>query len=470
MNLFANVIGGKPLAGGGPGRVRHNPMTGDGVASWREADAADVAAAVSAARTAFEAGDWSGAPVATRQAALRAMAAAIRTAAGDLAALQTAETGITIKTATRHVAGGAAWFDYFADALATDGGAVHSQLPGATTLIVREPLGVCALFAPWNVPVGLAAIKIAPALAAGNAAVWKASEETPATARALYDCLAPHVPPGILNLINGAGAVTGAALAEAPVDAISFTGGGAGGAAVMRAAAARAVPVTLELGGKSANIIFADADLEAAVAGSLAAAYGNNGEACLAGSRILVERPIFDAFVKAFEAGAAALTVGDPMAPDTDIGPMVSPAHHARVTAFFDHGAEDGDTLLFGGPGEGLFVRPSAFLAGTKGRVWLQEIFGPIAAIHPFDDEAEAIALANDTAYGLVAYLWTQNATRALSLPKRLRAGTVLLNTAMLRELNAPFGGVGLSGIGREGGRYSFENFSTAKAIVMRHT
>ncbi|MEM8664223.1 MAG: aldehyde dehydrogenase family protein, partial [Pseudomonadota bacterium] len=367
---IAHWIDGRNVAGGGPAHRSTNPFTGDTVATFRAADAQDVAAAVAAARNAF-AGPWPRASVPARQKTLRAIAATIRGAADALADLQVAETGLLRTGALRQIEAGAAWFDHYADTIATEAGAAYRQLPGATTLVTRTPIGVCALFTPWNVPVALAAIKLAPALAAGNTVVWKPSEEVPATSRLLADLLTgADLPPGVLNLVNGPGAITGAALAKAPIDALSFTGGSAGGQAVAAAAAPRNIPITLELGGKSASIVFADADQDAALDGVLSAAYGNNGEACLAGSRILVEAAIFEAFTEAFAARAKSLKVGDPAAPDTRLGPMVSAHHAAHVSSFFGTAARDGDALICGGTADGTFIAPSAYtVASTQSRL-----------------------------------------------------------------------------------------------------
>ena len=474
MGDVTHLIGGRDVPGVGPEMEKRNPATGVVAGTFRAADPVQVREAVDAARAAFRGGEWARAPFAQRQETLRRAGAAIRHSAGDLADVQVSETGLLRTSALRQIEGAAAWFDYYADYLATEGGEVFGKLAAATTIVLREPVGVAALFAPWNVPIGLAAIKLAPCLAAGNSAVLKPSEETPETARLLVDLIAgAGLPRGVLNCVNGPGPSTGAALAEAQVDVIAFTGGHAGGAAVARAAAARALPVTLELGGKSANIVFADADFDAALEGALTAIFANNGQACLAGARILVEAPIAERFMAAFADRARAIRVGDPTDPETEIGPMISDSHRGRVTSFFDSAARDGDIAVCGGTipdRPGYYVAPSAFrVASPKSRLWREEVFGPVAAFAIFGDESEAVRLANDTEHGLVAYVWTRDVGRAMRVAGTVRAGTILVNTVIQRELNAPFGGYGLSGVGREGGRFSWANFTEAKTVVLSH-
>jgi acyl-CoA reductase-like NAD-dependent aldehyde dehydrogenase len=384
---------------------------------------------------------------------------------------------LPVDTARRQVEGAAAWFDHFGDQLGVEGGTSHRQLGDATTWVVREPIGVCALFSPWNVPIGLSAIKLAPCLAAGNSAVLKPSELTAMAPRRLVEILhACGLPEGVLGCVNGPGHQAGAALAAAGrVDMISFTGGALGGVAVAEQAARRHVPCVLELGGKSATVVFDDADFEAAIDGALQSMFANNGEACLAGSRILVQAGIAERFMATFAQRAQRIRLGDPLEQGTEMGPMVSAAHRDKVRGFFDSCARQGDHLLCGGPGApvpdvGAYVAPSAYrVASFDSRLWQEEVFGPVAAFHVFQDEAEAVAQANNSRFGLVAYVWTRDVGRAMRTALAIRAGTLLVNTPMRRELNAPFGGYKASGVGREGGQYSWNNFTQAKAIVMQH-
>lgn len=476
MNEITHFIDGRAVKGEGPLLDDIDPSNGGLIARMPEANVAQTADAVAAALRSFQSGSWAGATKNERQGVLRDTASAIRGGADMLVELQVSEGGMTPGNVRGQIMGAAAWFDYFADYLTRESGETYRQLDNVTTLVNREPIGVCALFSPWNVPVTLSAIKLAPALAAGNSVVLKPSEETPMVARRLVDLIhCAGLPDGVLNLVNGRGEVTGAALANAPdVAMISFTGGPVGGRAVAEAAARRQVPCVMELGGKSATIIFDDADLDAALEGALASIFSSNGEACLAGSRILVQESIADDFTRAFVERTQTIRVGDPHSEGISMGPMVSAAHQARVLGFFDSADRDGDRILCGGPmpegGEGFYVRPGAIIAASpKSRIWNEEVFGPVAALMTFADEAEAVALANDSQYGLSGYLWTSDLGRAMRVAERIRTGTVVINAPFMRELNAPFGGVKGSGVGREGGTHSWMNFTEAKTTVIHH-
>ena len=471
------LLGGREYSGAGGEIDIINPATGSPMGILEQASEGQVQATVHSATQAFESGVWSRAPWAVRQRWLRSSAKSIREHASELASLQCRESGLPLATVHRQIGGAALWFDYFADYLGVEAGRSYRQLGNATTMVLREPLGVCALFSPWNVPIGLSAIKLAPCLAAGNSAILKPSEFTPMAPRLLVDLLqACGLPEGVLSCVNGAGHVTGDALAKADgVDMISFTGGATAGAAVATHAARRHLPCVLELGGKSATIIFDDADFDAAVEGALQSAYGNNGEACLAGSRILLQSGIAERFMQAFCERARRMRMGDPMDRNIEIGPMISAQHRDRVRSFFETCERDGDQHLCGGPDDavpasGYFVVPSAYrVASRRSRLWREEVFGPIAAFDTFTEEADAAVLANDSNYGLVAYVWTRDFARAMRISHAVRAGTLLVNTPMRRELNAPFGGYKASGVGREGGEHSWNNFTQAKTIVLEH-
>ncbi len=476
MTRVQNWIGGKNVIGQGVSLPVINPTVAKEIGTLQEADANQVGDAVNAAQRSFDSGIWADMPYCDRQAVMRKVAAAIRAKADALTDQQVAENGMIRAGVLGQVMGAAGWFDYFADFLSSDGGEVYRQLGSAVTLVERVPIGVCALFSPWNVPLTLMAVKLAPALAAGNSVVMKPSEETPIVTRMFIDAVnSAGLPEGVLNYVNGRGHITGAALAQHPdVAMISFTGGHAGGRAVAASAAERHVPCVMELGGKSANIIFNDADLDRAVDGSLAAIYSANGEACLAGSRILIEDGIADEFIGRFRQKAEAMTLGDPADGKTQIGPMVSAGHLANVRGFLGTAVDDGDEVLFGGDdpqlGDGYYIRPGAVMvSSSESRIWREEVFGPLAAIRTFKTEDEAIRMANDSDFGLAGYVWTRDIDRALRVTKKIRTGTIIINNAFMREQNAPFGGFKGSGVGREGGVHSWHNFTEAKTTVIHH-
>lgn len=476
MDEVTQFIDGRAVAGEGSALDDIDPASGRILARLPEATDAQVGAAVAAASRSFLSGVWAELPPAERQAVLRKAANSIRDDVETLLDLQVGEGGMTPGNVRGQIMGAAAWFDYFADYLTREAGETYRQLNNVTTLVNREPIGVCALFSPWNVPVTLSAIKLAPALAAGNSVVLKPSEETPMVTRRLVELIhGAGLPDGVVNLVNGRGAVTGAALADAPdVAMISFTGGSAGGRAVAEAAARQHIPCVTELGGKSATVVFDDADLDAALDGALASVFSSNGEACLAGSRILVQQSIAEDFVGRFVERTQSMRVGDPRGTGVSIGPMVSGAHQQRVLGFFDSAVKDGDRILCGGPmndaDEGFYVRPGAIVAASRrSRIWREEVFGPVAALMTFADEADAVSLANDSHYGLSGYLWTGDLGRAMRVSRRIRTGTVVVNAPFMRELNAPFGGVKGSGVGREGGTHSWMNFTEAKTTVIHH-
>jgi len=334
------------------------------------------------------------------------------------------------------------------------------------------PAGVVAAIAPWNFPLMLETWKIAPALAWGNTVVLKPAEDTPASATLLARlALEAGLPPGVLNVVHGFGpGSAGSALTEhRGVDRITFTGESQTGRAIARAASANLTPVSLELGGKGANLVFDDAELGNAVDWSIRAIFTNAGQVCLAGSRLYVQRGVYAEFVDRFVAAAEALVIGDPGDPATQLGPLASAEHYKKVRGY----VEDANlgTVRTGGLGEGWIVRPTVITdAPLDARVVTEEVFGPVVTIHPFDDEAEAVALANDTRYGLNAMVFTENLSRAHRVSAALRAGTVWVNCFFIRDLRAPFGGVGDSGLGREGGLFSREFFTEPKAVVMQVT
>ncbi|MGE3255614.1 aldehyde dehydrogenase, partial [Pseudonocardia sp.] len=331
-----------------------------------------------------------------------------------------------------------------------------------------EPAGVVAAIAPWNFPLMLESWKVAPALAWGNTVVLKPAEDTPASATILARlALEAGIPPGVFNVLHGFGPDSaGAALtADRRVDRITFTGESGTGRVITQAAARNLTPVSLELGGKGANLVFADADLGNAVDWSIKAIFTNAGQVCLAGSRLYVERAVLDEFLARFVAAAEALRIGDPKDPATQIGPLASEQHFEKVRGYVENGA---GKILTGGLGDGWTIRPTVVVdAPADSPIQCEEIFGPVVTVTPFDTEAEAVHAANDSPYGLNAMLFTENLSRAHRVSAALRAGTIWVNCFFIRDLRAPFGGFGDSGWGREGGNFSREFFTEPKAVVM---
>ncbi len=475
--IAAIVDGGFVPTGGAELVPVINPDDASELLRIAESDASIVDSAVSSARDCFARGDWSRAPVVQRQEVLYRTAELIRENAKELATLDSLCTGLLYHSATygQTYFAAAGWFQYFAGLLGSTGDDLYRQLPDTRTFITREPVGVAGLFTPWNIPLMGASLKLGAALAMGNSCVIKPSEQSPlATARLVELIHEAGLPPGALHLVNGRGAVTGAALAAHPdVDLVSFTGGETAGRIIATETARRFARTTMELGGKSANIVFADADLERALDGSLTAIYSNNGEACLAGSRILVHKKIADNFIADFVARARKIRVGRPFDKEAELGPQSSRQHMERVISYAEVVREDGGEILTGGGraegfGDGFYVEPTVAVAkDNSNRVCQEEIFGPFATFLTFESDEEAVSIANDTRFGLAGYLWTNDLQKAMQVSEQLRSGYVLVNTPMVRERNAPFGGYGHSGIDREGGRWSLDFYSESKTTVV---
>jgi acyl-CoA reductase-like NAD-dependent aldehyde dehydrogenase len=473
-----NWIAGAPTpAGAGERLPVIDPATEETVGDLIEADAATVDAAVTAARAAFDHGPWPRLPVAERQRILRAIADAIDANTEELARLESLHTGMALaQIKGMHLPRAALNFRFFAEYIGQMRGTSYTDGPGLVTYVTRQPIGVAALIAPWNVPLGLGMMKTAAALAFGCTVVLKPSELTPLTfplvARLMKEA---GLPDGAFNLVNGRGHVTGKALSEHPgIDCISFTGGTETGRAIGVAAAKAIIPTTMELGGKSANIVFNDADLDKAVEGSVLAAFAGNGQQCLAGSRILLQRGVAGAFKEKFLARVKAMKIGAPTAPDTMLGPIQNRRHMERILSFVERAKADGCTILTGGgraPGfdRGFYIEPIVAEAPDNGRIICQEeIFGPFATILTFETTEEAVAIANDSPFGLVGYVWTKDGSKALSVANALQTGVVWVNTAMTRELRAPFGGWKESGVGREGGDACAALYTQEKTVTIR--
>ncbi|WP_232667043.1 aldehyde dehydrogenase [Pseudonocardia sp. TRM90224] len=446
-----------------------DPFTREPWATVALGGAAEAELAVTAARTAFDEGPWPRMGFAERGALLHRLADLIGEHAAELAMADTRDMGKPVSDALgKDVPRTAQNFRFFAD---------HARLATAEALPMDtghhaytryEPAGVVAAIAPWNFPLMLESWKVAPALAWGNTVVLKPAEDSPASATVLARlALEAGIPPGVFNVLHGYGPESaGAALTADPrVDRITFTGESGTGRVITGVAARNLTPVSLELGGKGANLVFADADLDVAVDWSIKAIFTNAGQVCLAGSRLYVERPVLDEFLARFVAAAEALVIGDPKDPGTQVGPLASRTHYEKVRAYVDNAA---GKLLTGGLGEGWTIRPTVVVdAPADSPIQCEEVFGPVVTVTPFDTEAEAVHAANNTPYGLNAMLFTENLSRAHRVAAALRAGTVWANCFFIRDLRAPFGGFGDSGWGREGGNFSREFFTEPKAVVM---
>ncbi len=472
-----HVIGGERVASvDGATFTTTDPHDGSTIAEVARGSEADADRAVSAARDAFA--EWGAAPASRRARAMHALADLLEGETEALAALETADAGKTIRQSRTDVARAALNLRFFAD-YAAGADSETWDVEGLRTLVRYEPAGVVACISPWNFPLMQATWKVAPALAFGCTVVLKPAEQTPLSAERLgVLAVEAGIPPGVLNVVQGFGpGEAGEALTRHPgVDRITFTGESRTGQAIMAAAAPGLTPVSFELGGKSANIVFADCDLDAAVAGAVAGVFHNNGEVCLAGSRILVDRAIHEEFVEGFVAATRKLKVGDPRGEGTDIGPLVEDVHLRKVADYVALGVAEGAELRCGGvaPDDptlaaGNYLEPAVFTGVDNGmRVCREEIFGPVAVVVPFEGEEEAIAIANDSPYGLAGMVWTEDLRRAHRVAARMDTGMVWVNCYYERELRAPFGGVKSSGIGREGGRYSRDFFTEPKAVGMR--
>ncbi len=474
MEFFGHVIDGQEVESLDRARMPVvDPYLREPWAQAAVGGPADADRAVAAARAAFDSGPWPRLGFAERQRLLHALADLLERHADDLGMADTRDMGKPADDARGHDVPRSAWnFRFFADDARL---AAADALPSDTGhhIYTRyEPAGVVAAIAPWNFPLMLETWKVAPALAWGNTVILKPAEQTPSSATLLGRlALEAGLPPGVLNVLHGYGPDSaGQALTDHPgVDRITFTGESGTGRVIARAAAANLTPVSLELGGKGANLVFADADLDNAVHWSIRSIFSNAGQVCLAGSRLYIQQPAYEEFLARFVAAADALRLGDPRLSGTQLGPLASAEHHAKVTGYLDTVEADGGTIVTGGPGEGWFVRPTVIAgAPVQARVCREEIFGPVVVVQPFGSEDEAVALANGTPFGLNAMVFTENLSRAHRVSAALRAGTVWVNCFFVRDLRAPFGRVGDSGVGREGGRFSREFFTEPKAVVMQ--
>ena len=452
------------------------PFTGEAWGAVPLASTDDVDRAVKAAHRAFD-GGWATTRPAERASLLRRLGQLLLEDAEVLGLLQVHENGKLLTEMGVTGASMAAMADFMAGlAESVHGYTSQSNLPHMVSYTLREPIGVVAAITPWNSPLGLLGWKLFPALAAGNTIVIKPSEVTPLSTLRLGElCMRAGLPPGVVNVVTGHGP-TGAALVEHPlVDKIAFTGSTATGHAIARAAAARNARVTLELGGKSPNIIFADADLDAAVNGIIKGIFGASGQTCMAGSRILVQDTIGNDFFAELARRVSALRLGDPLDSATQIAPLASRAQLAKVLSYLDIARDEGAQELTGGSrptdaalADGFFVEPTIFTSVRNSfRIAREEVFGPVGAVIRFSDEDEAVRIANDTPYGLAAAVWTESLKRGHRMIPRLRAGTIWLNDYRVAELSRPFGGYKQSGIGREMGLDALDAYTETKSVFI---
>ncbi|WP_405285414.1 aldehyde dehydrogenase family protein [Gaopeijia maritima] len=452
-----------------------NPATGATIASVARGAAADIDRAVASAREAMASPEWRGMDAHKRARLMWRLADLIQENADELGALETQDNGKPYFEARKvDLPSVVENFRYFAGIADKVGGETIPVSGPFLNYTMREPVGVVGAIVPWNFPLSLAAWKVAPALACGNAVILKPAEQTPLTAIRLGELAAEAgFPPGVLNVVPGFGHEAGAALVAHPgVDTVAFTGSTEVGRIVARSAADTLKKVSLELGGKSPNIIFADADLKAAIRGAGTGIFYGKGEVCAAGSRILVERPVYDEFVSAFAARAEKTTVGDPMDAGTRLGAIVSEEQLERVLGYVEAGRSDGARLVAGGErtsvdGKGNFVTATVFAdVDQEMTIAREEIFGPVAAVIPFDGVEEAIAIANATEYGLASGVWTRDAGKALRVARDLQAGTVWVNTYNQYDSGSPFGGYKSSGYGRDlGVQAALDKYTQTKSV-----
>jgi 5-carboxymethyl-2-hydroxymuconic-semialdehyde dehydrogenase len=450
----------------------HDPATGEVLAAAPSGGPADIDAAATAARRAFEDGSWSRLAAAERAAGLRRVAALLRRDADDFIDLECLDIGMPIAQMRGLAARAARNFEYFAGVIEELEGRAHRVGDDFLNYTIHKPVGVAGLIMPWNAPLMLSTWRIAPCLAAGNTIVLKPAEWSPLTATRLARLLdEAELPPGTFNLVHGFGETAGAALTAHPeVDLLCFTGESATGQEIMRSGAATLKRTSFELGGKSPVVVFADSDFERAVDAVVAQIFTMNGQRCTAGSRLLVEREMYEPLVAAIAERARGVRLGDPFDPATELGPLIGPEHRGRVGEYLDSAAAEGARVVAGGATpEGLgpnYLEATVIADVSEGmRVFQEEIFGPVLVATPFDDEADAIRLANATRYGLAAYVWTENLGRALRVSQAIDTGMCWINSQNVRDLRMPFGGVKDSGIGREGGEYSFEFYCELETI-----
>ncbi|TGT83254.1 MULTISPECIES: 5-carboxymethyl-2-hydroxymuconate semialdehyde dehydrogenase [unclassified Mesorhizobium] len=468
-----NQIGGEAVpAADGSTFETLSPVDLKPLAKVARGGIADIDRAAKAAKAAFPA--WAGMPGEARKKLLHKIADAIEARAEEIAFVECMDTGQALKFMAKAALRGAENFRFFADRApeARDGETLRT--PGQVNMTTRVPIGPVGIITPWNTPFMLSTWKIAPALAAGCTVVHKPAEFSPLTARLLVEIAEEAgLPKGVWNLVNGLGEHAGKALTEHPViKAIGFVGESRTGSMIMKQGADTLKRVHFELGGKNPVIVFADADLERAADAAVFMIYSLNGERCTSSSRLLVEASVYDRFTDLVAEKAKRIRIGHPLDPKTVVGPLIHPVHEEKVLSYIEIGKSEGAVVAagggkFAGPGGGCYVSPTLFTGATnRMRIAQEEIFGPVLTAIAFKDEAEALALANDTQYGLTGYLWTSDVTRAFRFTDALDAGMIWVNSENVRHLPTPFGGVKNSGIGRDGGDHSFDFYMETKNVA----
>jgi acyl-CoA reductase-like NAD-dependent aldehyde dehydrogenase len=455
-----------------------NPTTGEVLAHVAEADRVDVDRAVAAARAAFERG-WAETKPSARTQLLLGIADLIEAHADELAQLETLDNGKPVfESRNVDVVGAVETFRYYAGWPTKIYGETNPSEPEFFSYTLREPVGVCGQIIPWNFPLLMAAWKLAPALACGNTVLLKPAEQTPLTALRLGELLLEAgVPDGVVNILPGFGETAGAAIAEHPgVDKVAFTGSTEVGKLILRASTGNLKRVSLELGGKSPNIVFADADFDAAAVGAAMGIFFNQGQVCCAGSRLFVQEQMYDEFTEKVSTFARQVKLGPPLDPATRMGPLVSQEQFERVKAYLEIGKQEGAQVKTGGQpacdgalAKGYFVQPTVF-TGVRNdmRIAREEIFGPVVAVIPFRDENDAVLQGNDTIYGLAAAVWTRDVSKAHRVVRALKAGTVWVNCYSHMDPTSPFGGYKQSGFGRELGKHSLDLYTQIKQVWLR--
>ena len=470
-NPLGHFIGGQSVAGTGATFPVFEPASGKELGQAHDASAAELQSAVAAAKAAVP--GWSSTPGEKRQKILHKVANLIEARADEIAAMECLDTGQCWRFMSKAALRGAENFRFFADR--APGAADGQALPSADHLnfTTRKPIGPVAVITPWNTPFMLSTWKIAPALAAGCTVVHKPAEWSPYSARLLAEiAYEAGVPAGVLNSINGLGETTGKRLTEHPdIKAVAFVGESRTGSEIMKQGADTLKRVHFELGGKNPVIVFEDADFERALDAAIFMIYSLNGERCTSSSRVLVQASIHDRFIEALATRVRKLKVGDPFDPAIEVGPLIHTRHLAKVAGYMDVARKDGARIAVGGTGiegPGYFFAPTLFCEAQQSmRVAQEEIFGPVLTAIRFSDEADAVAKANDVKYGLAAYLWTSNLERALRVSDALEAGMVWVNSENIRHLPTPFGGIKASGIGRDGGDWSFDFYMETKNVAL---